>query len=86
MESYLKSSNIEISDDPFKYWHAKQNFPNLKKLAQKFLSLVPATVPSERLFSTAGLIHTNLRNRLKPENLQILCFLNKNLEKVNFDY
>lgn len=68
------------------YWRGNNLYPNLKKLAQKYLSIKPATVDSERLFSTAGLIHTDLRNRLKPDNLKMLCFLNKNLTEVKFNY
>jgi hypothetical protein len=41
---------------------------------------------SERLFSTAGAIMTDLRNRLSAENLEKLLFIHENLPLTNFEY
>lgn len=87
IKNYLKTTNLEMDASVADYWHNKASeYPNLKRIALKYLSLKPATVPSERLFSTAGLIHSDERNRLKGKNLQMLCFLNKNLPVINYDY
>lgn len=86
MDNYLKALNVPHSTDPALYWKQTFQFPNLKKLALKYLSLKPASVDSERVFSTAGLIQSDRRNRLKPEMLQMLCFLNKNLKEINYEY
>lgn len=86
VESYLRFQNIPRNSDPRNYWRNEERFPNLKKLAQRYLSYQLSSVASERLFSTAGLIQTDLRNRLSGNNLNKLCFLNKNLSKVNFEY
>ena len=44
---------------------------------------VPATsVPSEKMFSSAGLIVTKLRNKLSSEVVDQIIFLNKNKIKV----
>lgn len=86
VERYLRSPNISRDADPFVFWRHDVLYPNLKKMAQKYFSFQMSSVASERLFSTAGLIQTDLRNRLCPQNLRILCFLNKNLINVNFDY
>ena len=37
------------------------------------------SVPSERLFSKAGQLVSERRNRLKPSNVDMLLFLNNNL-------
>lgn len=84
--SYLNFSNEPRTSDPFLYWRNNSKYPLLKKLALKYLSHKPSSVHSERLFSTAGLIQTNRRNRLKSENVQMIAFLNKNLREVNFEY
>ncbi|CAG9792701.1 unnamed protein product [Diatraea saccharalis] len=81
VESYLRFPNIPIKQDPKIYWRQEDKYPKLKKLAQKYLSYPMSSVASERLFSTAGLIQNDLRNRLSADNLNKLCFLNKNLPK-----
>ena len=58
--------------DPLLYW--KQNEvsnPILAKLARRFVSPPPGSVPSERLFSTAADIATDKRNRLLPNKVEI---------------
>jgi hypothetical protein len=77
---------IKRTDDPIKWW--KQNIGNfqpLKNLVLKFLSCPPSSVESERLFSAAGSVCTETRNRLLPENADMLFFIMKNkklLKKV----
>ncbi|KAL0818844.1 hypothetical protein ABMA28_008164 [Loxostege sticticalis] len=86
VERYLRSPNISRDEDPFVFWRNDVLYPNLKKIAQKYFSFQMSSVASERLFSSAGLIQTDLRNRLSPQKLRLLCFLNKNLINVNFNY
>ncbi|KAF7637873.1 BED-type domain-containing protein [Meloidogyne graminicola] len=61
-------------------------WPLLVKLAKRFLSAPCGLVESERLFSKAGLICTDLRNRLSEENMRKLLFLSSNLPIVDFEY
>ena len=56
------------------------------KNSRKYLSIPPVSVPSERLFSTAGQIATDTRNRLDADKIEMLLFLNKNLKCFNFKY
>ena len=44
------------------------------------------TETQPKLFSTAGDVLTNERNRLKPENASKILFLKENLPIVNFQY
>jgi len=59
------------SDNAFKYWkdHASSSNPikrAMAKLAEIYLTPQPTSTDVERLFSTAGDIITNERNRLLP--------------------
>ena len=57
-------------------------------LAEYYLT-PPATsveLDVERLFSTAGDILSNERNKLKPENASKILFLKENLPIVKFQY
>ncbi|KAK3911897.1 Putative AC9 transposase [Frankliniella fusca] len=62
--------------DPLIAWEGmREIYPHVYAVALKFLPLLATSVPSERLFSHAGLIATQLRNRLSPQNLNMLLLL-----------
>jgi len=61
-------------------------FNNIIYIIKKYLSAPPTSAESERLFSSAGYIVNKYRGLLSHENLEMLLFLNKNLELYNFDY
>jgi hypothetical protein len=52
---YLQEPQINPSKDILEYWK-ESSFAKLKKLARKYLAIPAATVCSERMFSTSGLI------------------------------
>ncbi|KYN28701.1 hypothetical protein ALC57_01877 [Trachymyrmex cornetzi] len=59
--------------DPIQYWKSvKHTFPLLYELAIKYISILGTSVPLERIFSQAGNIKTDERNRLTGENLNML--------------
>ena len=87
IEKYFKEPTISRKFDTFSYWKSNQgNLPHLASLARRYLSAPPACVASERLFSSASQICTDLRNRLSPTKVEYSLFLNKNLHTVQFDY
>ena len=52
-------------NDPLKWWKMNDHhFPHLQKPAKKILCRPSSSVPSERLFSAAGLTVTKGRTRL----------------------
>ncbi|XP_054262254.1 zinc finger BED domain-containing protein 4-like [Macrosteles quadrilineatus] len=58
------------------FWKVKRlSVPRLGNVANKFLSAPPATVFSERLFSTSGIICDKKRNRLDPHRVQMIIML-----------
>ena len=54
------------------------------ELAESYLTPHPTTTDVERLFSTAGDIITNERNKLNPA--EKILFLRENLPKIKFQY
>ncbi|XP_076842109.1 zinc finger BED domain-containing protein 4-like [Brachyhypopomus gauderio] len=79
VQRYISEANTPRSQDPLKYWETQRlHYPTLYKLAMKYLC-TPSSVPCERVFSKAGEIVCKRRNRLSPNILKQLMFLNKNL-------
>ena len=67
--------------DPLMLWRAKDNeghFTPLVKVVMKFLCIPATSVPCEQLFSSAGELVSEERNRLNPDHVDMLLFLNKN--------
>ncbi|XP_036142219.1 zinc finger BED domain-containing protein 4-like [Monomorium pharaonis] len=78
LKHYLHQPLAKLKENPMFYWFKKYKmiYPTLSKVARKYLFMVATSVPSERLFSRAGNILTEERNRLSPDHLQQLLFLN----------
>lgn len=69
-----------LHTEPTTWWKANQKkYPRLAKFASTYLSVPATSVPSECMFSAAGLIVNRLRTRLHPKHVDMLIFLNKNL-------
>ncbi|XP_063049938.1 E3 SUMO-protein ligase ZBED1-like isoform X1 [Engraulis encrasicolus] len=78
--SYKQAGCISVDEDPLAWWKSNAHkYPHVAKLAQRDLAVPGTSVPSERVFSTAGDIVTASRSRLLPENVDKLIFLQKNL-------
>ncbi|XP_065678492.1 E3 SUMO-protein ligase ZBED1-like [Hydra vulgaris] len=80
----------EINDYSLQYFHSYENsaieffqanqklFPVLTQIARIIFSVPATSVPSECLFSSTGLIDTELRNKLAPSLLKQLVFIKEN--------
>ena len=81
VDSYLKEHPLSPDENALEWWSNNEgHYPTVSKLARMYL-IVPATsVPSERIFSTAGLIVNQHRNCIKADNVDMLIFLNRNLD------
>ena len=65
------------------WWKVNESrFPTLAKMARCYLCVPATSVPSERVFSTAGLVINDRRSSLSPENVDMLIFLSKNLRMI----
>jgi hypothetical protein len=71
----LKAPRLDIESEPLLYWKNEHSFPLIKQLVKKYLCAPPSSVESERLFSTAGNIYTNKRNKLSGEHAEQQLFL-----------
>lgn len=77
---YLTEPNIPRSEDPLQYWtRNKTQYPHLYLLARNLLCIPASSVPCERVFSKAGEVVSKKRNRLNPNTVEQIIFLNKNV-------
>ena len=79
-DNYLKLNPLKSCDNCLEWWsHNSLQFPSLAKLAKKYLCVPATSVPAEQVFSVAGEVISKKRSSLKPENVDMLIFLNKNI-------
>ena len=77
---YSEEPVMSTDTDPLSWWKLQQSrYPSLAILAKRYLSICATSVPSERVFSSAGYICNKVQNQLVPENVNMLVFLAKNL-------
>lgn len=84
---YMQSTIIPRTDSPFQWWQDhKAEMCLLYRQVEVYFSAPPASVSSERVFSEAGNVYNNKRNKLTPEIAEKLIFLHDNLKRLNFQY
>lgn len=80
MEKYCKAPPLPLTEDPLNWWREHEViFPLLSQLSKQYLCIPGTSVSAERVFSTAGDVVTAKRSTLKPEHVDQLVFLQKNL-------
>ncbi len=80
VQAYFGEDVLPRLEDPLAWWKRNEKrFNLLSQLAKKYLCVSGTSVPSERLFSKAGELVSIRRNRLKPKNIDMMLFLNKNM-------
>ncbi|XP_029654935.1 zinc finger BED domain-containing protein 6-like [Octopus sinensis] len=76
LQNYLELDLIRRTDNIFTWWKNFTNiFPRLSKMALKYLTAPASSVESERVFSTGRNIYQPKRNRLLPENGEMMMYL-----------
>jgi len=79
--------NIPVShgDASLKWWaHNAAKYPHLSSLARNYLGIPSTSASSERLFSKTGLIISERRTSLTPENAEQIAFLSQNWSIVQW--
>ena len=77
IERYLRLPQIPVFDstgkdqDILAWWrHEGVDFPHLSKMARQFLSAPASWASVERLFSSAGKMHDDLKKNISEETLE----------------
>ncbi len=75
--NFILPKKKEIDDfDLLQWWNLhSMDFPILSKMAKDYLTIQSSSVPSENLFSGAGNVITDSRNRLSSDTAQCLVCL-----------
>ncbi|XP_050062310.1 E3 SUMO-protein ligase ZBED1-like [Aphis gossypii] len=80
MKQYMNMPYQHLNCNIVEYWRDHKSLLHpLSEIALKYIMIPATSVPSERIFSKAGQIMSARRNRLLPDNLDTLVFLNKNM-------
>jgi hypothetical protein len=80
---FYDENGVEKPNSPLQWWSVNtKKFPRLAMLAKKYLCIPATSAPAERLFSHAGLIITEKRNRLHEDVAADLIYLNMNWSKI----
>ncbi|XP_046752038.1 E3 SUMO-protein ligase ZBED1-like [Diprion similis] len=76
LKQYISQPVIPRAENPLKHWQLlKPSYPNLYRVAMEYFCVVGTSVPCERLFSEAGKVKTDDRNRLSG-----ICTVNSEYE------
>lgn len=79
---YRETASLNLGGKVLEWWKSHETeFPLLANLAKTYMCIPGTSVPSERVFSTAGDIVHSERSVLSPEHVDQLIFLKKNLSK-----
>lgn len=81
--SYTRNiSTKSENNEALKFFQKTESqFPILAQVARHLLCVPATSVPSESLFSVAGIIQDDQRNRLKPAMLNMLTFIKYNISQ-----
>ena len=80
LEQHLLLSQVPLTMafDLLDWWKSRNIMrSNLSNMAWRFLALTTTSGCVERLFTAGGVMHGDLRKRLKEETLGIQLFVNK---------
>ncbi|XP_049877248.1 E3 SUMO-protein ligase ZBED1-like [Pectinophora gossypiella] len=76
INQYLSKPIIDKSECPIEYWHFNRS--SLKNIASKYMCIPGTSTPAERIFSMAGQIAVERRNRLSGEHINEILFIKQN--------
>ncbi|XP_016336226.1 uncharacterized protein LOC107684484 [Sinocyclocheilus anshuiensis] len=75
-QKYWKTTSISVN--ALDFWKSNEEFKKLATVARKYLTVVSTAVPMERVHQLQESQLVDSRNRLEPENVNMILFLNSN--------
>ena len=70
LNAYMRVQQVANDTDPLMWWKQHQEeFPRLARMARQYLSVPDSSASPERLFSSVGLVKSDLRGRLLDTTL-----------------
>ena len=82
MTGYSSELKVSHARNPVAWWQERLGiYPILTRVALRHLMIPATSVPSERVFSTAGAIVNKKRATLHSDNVNMLIFLHDNYRK-----
>ena len=76
LESYLKEVPIKSKECPGDWWRLNQSkYPDIARLARKYLAVQGTSTPAERVMSDMGLILNKKRLAMTDQNFRMLMYL-----------
>ena len=76
LDNYLKEIRIKSKECPGAWWRMnKDKYPDIAKLARKYLSIQGTSTPAERVMSDMGIILNKKRLAMSDDNFRMLMYL-----------
>ena len=70
MSAYMRVQQVPLNTDPLMWWKQHvQEFPRLTRMARQHLAVPVTSTSPERLFSSVGLVKSDLRGRFLDTTL-----------------
>ena len=80
IQKYKSIGAFPVNSLPLDWWKKNESqYPMIAALARSLFAIPETSVPSERVFSTAGDILIASRSTLKPHLVDMMLFLKKNM-------
>jgi len=80
IDKYLSENLLNHQEDLLKWWSDRQKlYPRLYEMVLRRICVPATSVPSERVFSKAGLVLNAKRPRLTTDKVEKILFIQSNI-------
>jgi hypothetical protein len=82
IKQYMDLTYLNLLEDPIQFWKTHNSLLGpLSDVALKYACIPALSVSSEIMFSRAGKVEIQRKNKLSPKDIDTMIFLNKNIGK-----